>query len=283
LIQLPSRRPLGLFDSGVGGLTVAQEIFTQLPDESIVYYGDTLYVPYGSRTREELITFADAISAFLIHQGAKVIIDACNSTSSVAIDYLRAKYAVPFVGVVEPGIRAALGSTRNGCLGVIGTEATIASEAHRQWALRLQPQVRVVTNACPRLVPLVEEGAVSSPEAYEALREYLLPLQDQGIDTLVLGCTHYPFFSPLIRQILGPEVTLVDPAQEAVRETASILAAASLRAPQGNTVQHRYYVSGDPESFRLNATGLTGRPFPMVQRVELERPGYQENREKVVL
>lgn len=271
---MPSEHPLGLFDSGVGGLTVAREIFAQLPYESIVYFGDTAHVPYGGRSKEELVAFADVISSFLIDQGAKLIIDACNSTSSVALDYLKAKYTVPFVGVVEPGVRAALRCTRNGRIGVIATEATVASEAHKRLAAGLAPEVKVVAQACPLLVPLAERGAVDTPEAAAVLKEYLAPLQAQGIDTLILGCTHYPFFGRLIKRILGPEVVLVDPARETVREAARLLAAKGLESPQGSVVHHRYYVSGNPETFRRNAANLLGRPLPEVRRVELPEVSF---------
>jgi len=248
---------------------VAREIFAQLPHESIVYFGDTAHVPYGGRTRQELIAFADVISSFLVGLGVKLIIDACNSTSSVALDYLKAKYTVPFVGVVEPGVRAALRCTRNGRIGVIATEATVASAAHARLAAGLAPGVQVIAQACPLLVPLAERGAVDGPEAAAALKEYLAPLQEHAIDTLILGCTHYPFFSRLIREILGPEVALVDPARETVREVARLLVLRGLEAPPGAAVRHRYYVSGDPEAFRENAARLLGQPLPEVQRVVL--------------
>jgi glutamate racemase len=272
---LPSRRPLGLFDSGVGGLTVASEVFAQLPRESILYFGDTAHVPYGGRPAEELIRLADAISAFLVRRGAKLIIDACNSTSSVALDYLQARYPVPFVGVVEPGVRAALARTRNGRVGLIATEATVRSEAHRRVAAELRPEVRVIPQACPLLVPLAEAGAVDTPEARAALVEYLAPLKAEGIDVLILGCTHYPFFAPLIRSILGPETALIDPARETVREAARTLRQRGLAAPPGHRPRHRYFVSGDPEAFRRTAEKLTGRPFPAVEAAE---PGIPQRR-----
>jgi glutamate racemase len=253
----------------VGGLTVAVEVFFQLPRESILYFGDTAHVPYGGRSREELISFADAISAFLVANGAKLIIDACNSTSSVALDYLAAKYPVPFVGVVEPGVRAALRLTRNRRIGVIATEATASSGSHRQVAARLCSEAEVFVQACPLLVPLAEQGAVDTPEARAALEEYLEPLKKEGIDTLILGCTHYPFFRPLIASILGPEVALVDPAAEAVRDAAQLLAEKDLLAPEDHTPRHRYFASGDPEAFRRNAENLLGRPLPPVERVVL--------------
>ncbi|MBC7345871.1 MAG: glutamate racemase [Clostridia bacterium] len=270
---MPSQRPLGVFDSGVGGLTVAREVFVQLPEEDVVYFGDTAHVPYGGRSPEELTAFADAISSFLLQQGAKLIIDACNSTSSVALPYLRAKYPVPFVGVVEPGVRAALRCTRNGRIGLIATEATVGSGAHQRLAGALRPEVSVFAVACPRLVPLAEEGAVDTPEAYAALQEYLAPLQAQRIDTLILGCTHYPFFAPLIRRILGPAVVLVDPAQETVRETARILGARNLRAPVGRKAHSRYFVSGDPASFRRAAEKLLRWNLASVKQVTLPQAG----------
>lgn len=271
---VPSKRPLGLFDSGVGGLTVAREVFTSLPRERIIYFGDTLHVPYGGRSTEQLISFADAICAFLVDQGVKMIIDACNSTSSVALDYLRAKYEIPIIGVVEPGVRAALRITRNGHIGVIATEATINSQAHRRAAERLDSSIKVSGVASPLLVPLVEKGIVDSEETYLALVEYLAPLQAKGIDTLILGCTHYPYVAHLVRKILGTDVSIVDPAQEVIKDTSCILREMNLMAESGRAV-HRYFVSSEPQAFRRSAEGLLGRSLPVVELARIEGKDFQ--------
>lgn len=253
-------QPVGVFDSGVGGLTVALEISRQLPAETIVYYGDTAHVPYGSRTVEELIFFADTITRFLVEQGAKAIVDACNTTSAVALPYLKQKYDVPIIGVIEPGVKEALKATRNGRIGVIATEATIASRAHEKAVQAHAADVQVFGRACPKLVPLVEAGKVSGPEVEGAVREYVEPLVNAGIDTLILGCTHYPFLAPVIQEVTGPGVILVDPAAATVRELKEVLASAGgLRGAHGSKA-HSFYVSGDPQTFYMVGMQLVGWP-----------------------
>ncbi|MDN5344568.1 MAG: glutamate racemase [Clostridia bacterium] len=266
--------PVGVFDSGVGGLTVAREIIRQLPLETIIYYGDTAHVPYGSRPVDELIRFADAIVGFLIARGAKAIIDACNTTSAVALPYLRDKYAIPIVGVIEPGVVAALQATRNGCIGVIATEATVASNAHREAILARDGKVRVLARACPKLVPLVEAGVVSGPEVEAAVAEYMLPLVEAGIDTLILGCTHYPFLAPVIQEVAGPGVTLIDPATATVQELRNVLAAAGGLRGFHCSAAHNFFVSGDAQSFSQVGRKLVGWPeLEATRKLELEKGG----------
>ncbi|WP_236683265.1 glutamate racemase [Neomoorella thermoacetica] len=257
-------QPVGVFDSGVGGLTVAREITRQLPAETIIYFGDTAHVPYGSRPVDELIHFADTIVGFLIARGAKAIVDACNTTSAVALPYLQQKYSIPIIGVIEPGVEAALQATKNGRIGVIATEATIASDAHRRALLSRGKEVQVFTRACPPFVPLVEAGIVAGPRVEGVVAECLESLLQAGIDTLILGCTHYPFLAPVIQDLAGPGVTLVDPAAATVRELKSVLAAGGgLRGPHGSRA-HEFYVSGDPRSF--NEVG-----FKLIGWLELAR------------
>ncbi|MDN5362054.1 MAG: glutamate racemase [Moorella sp. (in: firmicutes)] len=268
-------QPVGVFDSGVGGLTVAREITRQLPAETIVYYGDTAHVPYGSRSVDELIHFADTIVGFLIARGTKAIVDACNTTSAVALPYLQKKYAVPIVGVINPGVAAALQATRNGRIGVIATEATIASDAHRQALLAREPGVQVFPRACPSFVPLVEEGKVSGPRVEAAVAEALAPILQAGIDTLILGCTHYPFLAPVIQEVAGPGVTLIDPAAATVGELKNVLArGCGLRGPHGSRA-HDFYVSGDPRSFSEVGTKLVGWPeLAGTRKLELDFKDY---------
>lgn len=253
-------QPVGVFDSGVGGLTVAREITRQLPAETIIYFGDTAHVPYGSRPVDELILFADTIVGFLIAQGAKAIVDACNTTSAIALPYLRQKYSTPIIGVIEPGVEAALQATKNGRVGVIATEATIASDAHRRALLGREKEVQVFTRACPPFVPLVEAGIVAGPWVEGVVAECLEPLLQAGIDTLILGCTHYPFLAPVIQDLAGPRVTLVDPAAATVRKLKTVLAdGGGLRGPHGSRA-HSFYVSGDPRSFYEVGFKLVGWP-----------------------
>lgn len=257
--MLPEQ-PVGVFDSGVGGLTIAREIVRQLPAETIIYYGDTAHVPYGSKTVEQLVAYADAIVRFLVERGVKAIVDACNTTSAVALSYLKKKYSLPIVGVIEPGVKEALAVTRHGNIGVIATEATIASGVHVRLLKSLEPKVKVYPQACPRLVPLVEAGIIEGSEAREAVTKYVKPLVKVGIDTLILGCTHYPFLAPLIQEVAGPQVILVDPAASTVRELTEILREqGGLRTIHGSQV-HTFFVSGAAESFRSVAQKLVGWP-----------------------
>lgn len=263
------RFPIGVFDSGVGGLTVAEEIFEQIPEAAIIYFGDTAHVPYGPRSKEELTSFADKICQYLIDQEAAVIVDACNSTSAVALDFLRQKYDLPIIGVIEPGIKAALEQTTNGRVGVIATQATIASEAHKRAMGSVAPDILVVGQACPMFVPLVESGKVDTAEAFQAAKEYLSPLMEIGIDTLILGCTHYPFLVPTLKKVLGDKVRLVDPAKETARLAGE--AAQGLSGEFKKAVDHRYLVSGDAEMFFQVGNRLVTRfRIPEVKKVELD-------------
>lgn len=259
--------PVGVFDSGVGGLTVVQQISQQIPEGRIIYFGDTAHVPYGARSSEELICFADKICQFLLDQGAEVIVDACNSTSAVALDFLKEKYTIPIIGVIEPGLEAAISQTRNGRIGVIATEATIKSDAHKDKAKKRKADVLIVGQACPLFVPLVESGKVTSQEAYVAAKKYLEPLQKADIDTLVLGCTHYPFLAPVLQEILGPDVTVVDPAVETVRQLKLVVDSIE----KHDTISfHEYFVSGDAEVFQQVGEKLIGhQKLPKVKQVSL--------------
>lgn len=262
--------PLGVFDSGVGGLTVVEEIYRQLPETGIIYFGDTAHVPYGPRPVEELIGYADDITAYLISEGAKVIIDACNSTSSVALDFLQAKYPLPVVGVVEPGVRAALQVTRNGNIGIIATEATVKSGAHKRLIEQVNKGYRVYGKACPLFVPLIEAGEVQSETTRRVALEYLTPLIKNKIDTLILGCTHYPFLRHVLEEILGPEVILVDPARETVLEAKKALQ--DLGLPEDpNHKRDKFYVSGDPATFQKLGSKLSKCvKLDVVEKVSLE-------------
>ena len=216
-------QPIGVFDSGVGGLSVVRQILEQLPDESIVYFGDTARVPYGSRTPAEIIAFGDQIISFLARFEVKVVVAACNTSSAVSLPVLRRKYHLPVLGVVEPGVRAALQVTGNMRIGVLATAATINSGAFTRCFRAYDPGVTVFAQACPQLVPLVEGGKIDGPEIRAAVRQYLQPLQDARVDTIVLGCTHYPFLAPVIRDLAGEAVEVVDPAEETVKELAVLL------------------------------------------------------------
>ena len=208
---------IGVFDSGVGGLTVLHEIVSALPHEDTVYLGDTGRYPYGTKSAETITRFALENVEFLVGRGVKMLVIACNSVSAVALDAIRARWSLPVVGVIEPGARAAVARTRTNRIGVVGTEATISSGAYTRALRALGPTVEIYMRACPLFVPLAEEGWTDGPIARQVAETYLASLAKSGIDTLVLGCTHYPLLKPLIAEVMGPDVAVVDSAVETAR------------------------------------------------------------------
>jgi glutamate racemase len=278
---LNSRQPIGIFDSGVGGLSVVRQVLAQLPDERIVYFGDTARVPYGPRPAAEIIAFGDQIISFLLGFDVRVVVAACNTSTSVSLPVLRQKYQpLTLLGVVEPGVRAALQVTGNKRIGVLATAATVNSGAYTKRFLACDPAVAVFTQACPQFVPLVEAGQVDGPEVRAAARQYLQPLRDAGVDTIVLGCTHYPFLAPVIRELAGEMVDVVDPAEETVKELAALLALqaqaadsdARLSDREGaaqHRIGHRFFASGAVTSFYSSGRQFLGN-FPLqVEQVDL--------------
>jgi glutamate racemase len=261
--------PIGLFDSGVGGLTVLREVLRQLPEESTVYFGDTARVPYGSKSRDVITRFSLEIAQFLLQEKVKMIVVACNTASAFALPTLRSRFDVPMIGVIEPGSQAAISGTQSGRVGVIGTEGTIESQAYTEAIHRLKQNVEVFGQACPLIVPLVEEGWLDKPVAREIVKEYLVPLLQNKIDTLVLGCTHYPLLKDLLAQVAGPEVRLIDSAEETARTVGRELSRLKLSAPKGGGKAHRFYVSDAPEKFEKVGQRFLGRDIPGVRRVDI--------------
>ena len=263
-----SQKPIGVFDSGVGGLSVVKEILKKLPEERIVYFGDTANVPYGSKSAQELIQFGDKITEFLISQDAKMIIIACNTSSSLSFDFLKEKYDLPFIDVIKPSIDVAINSSKKQKIGVIATEATIKTGVHKKLLLEANPEAKVYTCSCPKFVPLVEQGIVEGIKVEEAVAEYLIPLREQGIDVLILGCTHYPFLQKSIQKILGEEIKIIDPAQETVIETQEKLQQLKLmnRDPKND---NKYFSSGDSLSFQENAQKFIQNEIKKVSKVDL--------------
>lgn len=266
---MPNNAPIGLYDSGLGGLSVVREVFRQLPNESIIYMGDTARVPYGGRSAAELLDFNREILGFLLEKGVKAVVVACNTSSAIALPALDAECPVPILGLIEAGSRAAVRSGRR--IGIIATEATIRSEAHLQAIAALGHTCDVFPQACPTLVPMIESGLWEGPEASAIVAESLGPLLAANLDTLVLGCTHYPFVSPLIHQTLGAHVRLIDPAGETVRALGEILAAHDLEAEHGLS-RHKVYVSGNPEAFEASAQLLMGGSLPSVEQISVKLP-----------
>ena len=241
--------PIGVFDSGIGGLTVVHELIRQLPNESIIYFGDTARVPYGPKSPDTVRRYSREIAGFLGEQGVKNIVIACNTATAHALTTLREDLDMPIVGVVEPGARAAAAATTHGHVGVIGTVGTIKSGAYERAIRAIDANIRVTARACPLFVPLVEEGWTEHDAARLIAREYLEPMIEADIDTLVLGCTHYPLLKPLLRDVLGADVRLIDSAEETAAETARTLATADLCASPGAEAAYRFVASDDPLQF----------------------------------
>ena len=264
-------QPIGVFDSGVGGLTVVRVLLERLPREKVIYLGDTAHLPYGSRTVEELKSFAAQIADFLVGQRVKMIVAACNTSSAVSLGYLRENYALPIVGVIEPGIRRALEVTRNGRIGVMATEATVKSGAFSQAARRIDHKVNIISQSCPRLVPLVESGQLEGIETEQACREYLDPLISAGVDTVILGCTHYPILRSVIQRIVGDAATLVDPALETVVQVQEMLQdLGKLNQWREGCIEHRFYSTGTPDSLLEVGQLVLGNMIQKVVQIDLE-------------
>lgn len=251
--------PIGVFDSGVGGLTVAREIMRQLPNERIVYFGDTARVPYGSKSKETVMKYSRQIVNFLMTQKVKAIVVACNTASAYALDELEHEVDIPIIGVVRPGARAAIAATRNGKIGVIATEATINSGIYNTYIEKNDSNVKIIGKACPLFVPLVEEGLWEDPVTDEIARRYLTELIDRDIDTLILGCTHYPLIRSTVGRIMGKQVTLVNPAYETARELKEMLLEKGLESehrPGLGTELYRFFVSDAADKFQRFANSI---------------------------
>lgn len=261
--------PIGVFDSGIGGLTVMHALMERLPHESMIYFGDTARVPYGPKSPATVTRFSFENVELLTRRGIKAVVVACNTATAHALPALRDRFDLPIVGVVGPGARAAVQATRTGRVGVIGTHGTIGSGAYERALLDIRSDLEVVSRACPLFVPLAEEGMTDHPAARLIAAEYLAPFRDDGVDTLILGCTHYPLLKPVIAETLGPDVTLIDSAEETARETAELLAAREL-ARTGGGPEYRYLVSDLPDQFlRVGQRFLGGR----IEGVEVATAG----------
>lgn len=266
-----SWKAIGIFDSGVGGLTVLREIHKALPQEDTVYLGDTARVPYGTKSPETVVRYAHEITEFLVSRDIKLLVVACNTASAVALDSLKEVFPIPIVGVIEPGARRAVSVTKSGRIAVIGTEGTVKSSAYTKAIKRLAPEVQVVTRACPLFVPLVEEGWVDNDVARLTARTYLQGLREEGVDTLVLGCTHYPLLKRIIGETVGMDVKLVDSAEETARTVAEILRGGGLLRPAAEQGNHHYFVTDVPAGFIRVGNRFLGGKLGDVYQVNLER------------
>ncbi|HWC74645.1 MAG TPA: glutamate racemase [Gemmatimonadales bacterium] len=260
--------PLGVFDSGIGGLTVARALFERLPRESVIYFGDTARVPYGPKSPDTVRRYSGEILAFLLQRGVKAVVVACNTSTAHALDSLQHQSPVPVVGVIEPGARAAVAATRTGNIGVIGTAGTIASGAYERAIKALRADACVQSRPCPLFVPLVEEGWFEHPAAELIAREYLEPLRRARVDVLVLGCTHYPLLKALLARVMGAEVKLVDSAEETAKVVATELEQRGLLA-NGGRHDHHFVVSDDEPHFRKVGALFLGEKLKRVEVVPL--------------
>lgn len=265
--------PIGIFDSGVGGLTVAREIMRQMPNEKIVYFGDTARVPYGSKSKEIVTKYSRQIVRFLQTQEVKAIVVACNTASACALDTIETEIDIPVIGVVKPGAKTAAQTTKNGKVGVIATAATIQSEIYTTYIKELRHDVQVIGKACPLFVPLVEEGLLEDPVTDEIAMRYLSELIDIGIDTLILGCTHYPLIRSTIGRTMGDQVALVNPAYETAIELKQMLADKNLlndKAPELGANKYRFFVSDAADKFKTFANAIIKYGILTAKTVNIE-------------
>lgn len=265
-----SNAPIGVFDSGVGGLTVAREIIRQLPNESFVYFGDTARVPYGSKSKDTIIRYSRQIVRFLKTKKVKAIVVACNTASAFALDTIEKEIDIPIIGVVKPGAKAAINSTKNKIIGIIGTEGTIKSELYTEYINGKDPDITVVGKACPLFVPLVEEGMLHDSVTDEVASRYLNELKDKNIDSLILGCTHYPLLRSTVGKIMGPGVNLVNPAYETAISLDALLKKNNIKAKEGAEASYEYYVSDAADKFKEFANSIMPFKTDMINQINIE-------------
>jgi glutamate racemase len=259
-------KSIGVFDSGIGGLTVYQAIKRKMPREKVVYLGDTARLPYGTKSAETIIRFSEENAGFLLGKNVKMVVDACNSSSSVAVPYLEKKLDIPVIGVVNPGAEAAVKGAGDR-IGVIGTTATINSRAYEILIAAKKPEAEIISKACPLFVPLVEEGWLDHPVTRLVAKEYLLPLKRQGIEKLVLGCTHYPLLKKVIVEVIGREIELIDSAQTTADQVHAILEKFDWFRKSGNSGQDEFYVTDFPERFKKIGEIFLGKKIDKVEQI----------------
>ena len=271
-MNIDKNAPIGVFDSGIGGLTVAREIMRNLPSEKIVYFGDTARVPYGSKSQGTIIRYSRQIIRFLLSQEVKAIVIACNTASSFALNTVRQEFPLPVLGVIDAGAAVAASVTRNQRIGVIGTEGTISSRIHERVLKQLNPAVQVFGKACPLFCPLVEEGWLHDEITTQVARRYLDELKGKDIDTLILGCTHYPLIRSTIRDVMGEHVQLVNPAYETALELKALLEKMDLCC-EGSTQEdfpYRFFVSDLADKFTEFANSILPHDVSVTQKIDIE-------------
>ena len=264
------KRPIGVFDSGVGGLTVAREIMRQLPDENIVYFGDTARLPYGSKSKDNIIRFSRQIIRFLLTRNVKAIVIACNTASAQALDVVKEEFDLPIIGTITAGARAAVQETRSRKIGVIGTEGTIRSQTYTEVIRELEPEAEVMGKACPLFVPLVEEGFAKHHIADEVIDIYLREMKESDIDTMILGCTHYPLLRSRIMAYLGDKVSIVNPAYETAMDLKRILEEKGLNNDRDSLTKYEFYVSDAAEKLKQFANSILPYNVETIQQINIE-------------
>lgn len=264
------KNPIGIFDSGIGGLTVVKKIDEYLPHENSIYFGDTARVPYGTKSNSTVIEYAVQDAQFLVNQHVKLLIVACNTVSSVAINSLKEKFDIPIIGMIEPGAKMALEKTKSGRIGVIGTYATINNKAYSNEINRIDSEAKVYEKACPLFVPLAEEGWIDHKATYAAAEEYLQELKELKIDTLILGCTHYPILTKTIQDVIGNDVKLIDSGTAAATLVKKYLLENNYQNDSGKKSSERFFVSDVPTKFIEVAQRFLGREVNDISKVDLE-------------
>ncbi len=263
-------RPIGIFDSGIGGLTVLKEIAEQLPYEDIIYFGDTARIPYGTKSRETVIKYAFQCARFLLSKNVKAIVIACNTASALAYEEALKMFDIPILGVIQPGAKATAITTKNSKIGVIGTTATINSDAYQSAIRELNKSAEVIGVACPLFVQIVEDGWEDTDVALITAEKYLMELKEHNVDTLVLGCTHYPILRYTLSKVMGEKVSLVNPAFETAKEIKSLLKQKNLLSDRKEKPVYKYYVSDDPEKFRRIGGNIMNRNIVNIEKVDIE-------------
>lgn len=265
------KRPIGVFDSGIGGLTVLKEIMELLPGEDIIYFGDTARIPYGTRSKETVIKYSFQCIRFLMSKDIKAIVIACNTATALSLKEAQEAFKIPIIGVIEPGANAAISLTKNNKVGVIGTTGTVNSEAYQQKIRRLLPSSEVIGVPCPLFVPIVEEGWEDSDVAYITAKKYLQDLKEHNIDTLVLGCTHYPILRYTIGKVMGEEVNMINPAYETAKAVTIMLKEKTLKTDKVDGGNYEFYVSDDPEKFRRIGGNILKKEIRTIEKVDIEK------------
>jgi glutamate racemase len=258
---------IGIFDSGIGGLTVMRQIIQDMPNENTIYFGDTARLPYGGKSQETILRYSIENAIFLMEKKIKLLIIACNTADAMALARLRQIFNVPIIGVIEPGVEEACRATKNQVIAVLGTKGTIQSTAYQKSLLTHMPEAKILAIPCPLLVHLVEEKYFDHPASKIIVEDYLSPIKDQCVDTIILGCTHYPLLSHLFRQTMGSQVALIDSGVACALKIKQLLYKMQLNAPIKQLGTHQFYVSDDPEKFRSLGQTFLGRPIASVTLV----------------